>query len=187
MLFRINGEDDQFAVHPKLRYDDTLLLGSQSIASDEILYFSGRTITLLLDNLNGEYNTFDVKDAQSVVVHFLFRVQRQNVLTAANIVAYPVQRPSSHGSILLQLRQRTGNEPRTRRSLSWKQDTSSCSRNPTPSRQRLRKAVLQNNAEHLSSRNCGAWPPLAKTGTDAASSSRQSLRLPVLAKARRLP
>jgi hypothetical protein len=149
VLFRINGEDDQFSGHPKLRYDDTLLLGNQSIALDEILYFLGPTITLLLDNLTGEYNTLDVKDAQSVVVHFLFGVQRQNVLTAANVVAYPVQRPSSHGSILLQLRYRTGNELRTRRWLSWKQDTFSCSHNPTPERQRHGKAVLQNIAEHL--------------------------------------
>lgn len=169
VLFRINAEDDQFASHLKLRYDDdTLLLGSQRIASDEILYFSDPTITLLLDNLTGEYNTLDVKDAQSVVVHFVFGVQRQNVLTAANVVAYPVQRPTSYGSILLQLRYRTGDELRTRRWLSWKQDTSSCSRNPPLARQRLGKAVLQRTQNTFSSRNCGAWPPLATTGTDAA-------------------
>ena len=88
MLFDIDGEDNQLASTPKLGDSDYGVCAIYCLPANQILRLSGFPLTLPFDDGTSEDSTFNIKDAQSIVVHLIVSMQGHHILTAMDFLAH---------------------------------------------------------------------------------------------------
>ncbi len=90
MLFAINREDNQLARPPELGHNHEGFCAINGSTPNQIFPLFGFAVFLPFDDCTRQNTAFNVENSQIVVVHFFFRVQGHDVLTATDFIAQAV-------------------------------------------------------------------------------------------------
>jgi len=83
ILFNVDGEDNQLASSPELRYHDDDLCAVDRFAPNQVFRLFRFAVALSFPD-----GAFDIEDGQLVIIHFFVRMESHHILTATDFVAH---------------------------------------------------------------------------------------------------